>query len=80
MVASNEAQKEASALTPAVETRRVRAMDEASHGSLRPDTHQQRPWLAHYHQGLPAHVSQPHQRIGVGGTPQCLQRPGRGRR
>lgn len=55
-------------------------MDETSHGTLWPDTHLQRPWLAHYHRGLPAHVSQHHQRIGVGGTPQCLQRPGRGRR
>ena len=55
-------------------------MAEQSHSSLMPDVHGERPWLAHYHQGLPGHVSHPHQRMGMGGMSLSQQRPGRGRR
>lgn len=80
MVAHNVSQKDISTPIPAVETRRGELMAEQSHSSLMPDVHGERPWLAHYHQGLPGHVSHPHQRMGMGGMSLSQQRPGRGRR
>lgn len=80
MVASKDTPKDNNNPSPAVETRRGERMAEQSHSSLMPDVHVERPWLAHYHQGLPAHVSHPQQRLGMGGASLSLQRPGRGRR
>ncbi len=80
MVARKETLKDNNNPIPAVETRRGELMTEQSHSSLMPDVHGERPWLAHYHQGPPAHVSHPQQRLGAGGTSLSLQRPGRGRR
>ena len=80
MVASKETQKDNNNPNPAVETRRGERMAEQSHSSLMPDVHVERPWLAHYHQSLPGHVTSHQQRMGMGGTSLSLQRPGRGRR
>ena len=80
MVAHNTNPKDITNPIPAVETRRDELVPEPHLGSLWHDAHIERPWLAQYHLGKPVQVSHPQQRLGVGGTPPCLHRPGRGRR
>ena len=81
MVASHKTQTDTCHATPAVETRPgAHRSAEPGHGTVWPGIDQQHPWHAQYHEGPPARSSFPQQRLGAGGAPQCLQRPGRGRR
>jgi hypothetical protein len=81
MVARIENQTNTKNLNSAVETRREGQETTApAHGTEWPGCRELHPWHARYHEGLPSRMSHSQQRHGVSGTPQCLQRPGRGRR